>query len=253
MGRPLLENKVAIITGSSAGVGASAAKIFAEEGASVIVNYNQTEEGASDVVNNILRNGGKALKVKADICDLDEVQRMHDKALNEFGKIDILVNNAGSHARLKSYRELTEETWYKMLDINLKGMWHCSKVCSEIMLKQKSGSIVNVSSMFNVTGAAENVNFAYASAKAGVIAITKGYARQLAPHVRVNCVGMGVAVTRMSSIMSNERRNHLISSTPLGRLAEPREIANAMLFLASDLASYITGHNLVVDGGRFIC
>lgn len=252
MTKPLLEGKVAIITGSSSGVGAAAARIFADEGASVVVIYNESEEGATEVVDQIKKTGAKAIKVKANVSNAEEVHKLHQRTLDEFGKVDVLVNNAGSHARLKSYRDVTEEMWNKMLDINLKGAWYCCRESSEIMLKQQSGCIVNVSSMYNVTGAAHNVNLAYGAAKAGVIAITKGYAQLLAPHVRVNCVGMGVAKTRMSASMSDEYRKELTEQTPLRRFGEASEVANGILFLASPLASYVTGQTLLVDGGRFI-
>ena len=245
----VLKGKIALITGSSSGVGASAAKLFAKEGASVVVNYNRTEEGALEVVKNITTNGGRATKIKADVSDSKQVGAMFANIRDEFGKLDILVNNAGEHNRVSSYREIDEKMWDRLVAINLKSAWLCAREAAEIMLAQKSGAIINVTSMTNIMGVGANA--AYAAAKAGQVTLTRSFARQLAPNVRVNCVGLGIVETRMISDMTQERREYLRNLKLLKRFAEPEEIANVMLFLASDQSSYITGQTIIADGGEF--
>ena len=245
----VLKGKIALITGSSSGVGASAAKLFAKEGASVVVNYNRTEEGALEVVKNITANGGRAAKIKADVSDSKQVGAMFASIRDEFGKLDILVNNAGEHTRVSSYREIDETMWDRLVAINLKSAWLCCREAAEIMHAQKSGAIINVTSMTNIMGVGANA--AYAAAKAGQVTLTRSFARQLAPNVRVNCVGLGIVETRMISDMTQERREYLRNLKLLKRFAEPEEIANVMLFLASDQSSYITGQTIIADGGEF--
>ncbi len=249
MDNEILKGKIALITGSSSGVGASAAKLFAKEGALVVVNYNHTEAGAKEVVQAITSNGGKAIMVKADVSDSKEVGAMFARVRDEFGKLDILVNNAGMHNRVSSYREIDEVMWDRLVAINLKGAWLCCRQAAEIMLAQKSGVIINVTSMTNIMGVGANA--AYAAAKAGQVTLTRSFARQLAPNIRVNCVGLGIIETRMISDMSQERREYLRGLKLLKRFAEPEEIANVMLFLASDQSSYITGQTIITDGGEF--
>ncbi len=245
----ILKGKIALITGSSSGVGASAAKLFAREGASVIVNYNRTEQGAKEVIQSITKSGGHAIMVKADVSDRKEVGAMFARIREDFGKLDILVNNAGEHDRVSSYREIDETMWDRLLAINLKSAWLCTREAAEMMVAQKSGTIINVTSMTNIMGVGANV--AYAAAKAGQVTLTRSFARQLAPNVRVNCVGLGIIETRMISTMSQERREYLRNLKLLKRFAEPEEIANVMLFLASDQSSYITGQTIITDGGEF--
>ncbi|MGI0083779.1 MAG: SDR family NAD(P)-dependent oxidoreductase [Nitrososphaerales archaeon] len=245
----ILRGKIALITGSSSGVGAAAAKIFAREGASVVVNYNNTERGASEVVESIAASGGRAIKIKADVSDKEQVSVMFKKIRDEFGKLDILVNNAGAHNRVNSYREIDEEMWDRLVAVNLKSAWLCSREAAEIMVAQKSGVMINVTSMTNIMGLGANT--AYAAAKAGQVTLTRSFARQLAPHIRVNCVGLGIVETRMISDMSEERKEYLKSIKLLKRFARPEEIANVMLFLVSDQSSYITGQTIIADGGEF--
>lgn len=245
----ILKDRVALITGSSSGVGAVAAKMFAKEGAKVVVNYSQTEEGASEVVKEIEKEGGSAIKIKADVSSSREVASMFEEIANKFGSLDILVNNAGVHQRTTSYTQVDEEMWDRLVDINMKGPWLCIVEAGKLMLKQKSGSIVNVTSMTNIMGIGSNV--AYAAAKAGQVTLTRTFARQYAPHVRVNCVGLGIIETRMIGDMKPERRKFFEDLAILKRLGKPEEVANVMLFLASDLSSYITGQTISADGGEF--
>jgi 3-oxoacyl-[acyl-carrier protein] reductase len=245
----ILKGKIALITGSSSGVGASAAKLFAKEGASVVVNYNQTETGASEVVREITENGGRAIKIKADVSKSDQVRAMFSKIREQYGRLDVLVNNAGYHTRVASYREIDEAMWDRLIEVNLKSSWLCTVEAAEIMLGQKSGNIINVTSMTNIMGVGANA--AYAAAKAGQVTLTRSFARQLAPFVRVNCVGLGIIETRMISDMSQERREYLRNLKLLKRFARPEEIANVILFLASEQSSYITGQTIIADGGEF--
>ncbi|MDG6995490.1 MAG: glucose 1-dehydrogenase [Nitrososphaerota archaeon] len=245
----ILKGKIALITGSSSGVGAVAAKMFAREGATVVVNYSRTEEGAAQVVKEIEADGGSAIKIKADVSKSKEVASMFDEVSRKLGRLDILVNNAGVHVRTSSYTQVDEEMWDRLVDINMKGPWLCIVEAGKLMLKQKSGSIVNVTSMTNIMGIGSNV--AYGAAKAGQVTLTRTFARQYAPHVRVNCVGLGIVETRMIGDMKPERRKFFEDLAILKRLGKPEEIANVMLFLASDLSSYITGQTISVDGGEF--
>lgn len=250
MNQKLLDGKIAIITGASSGVGAEAARIFAREGATVLVNYNSTEEGATQVVNAITQAGGRAAKFKADVSKSGEIKGMFHYCVSEFGGLDILVNNAGAHKRVKSYKEITESDWDTLMDVNLKGPWLCSLEAAEIMSKNKNGgAIVNVTSMTNIMGVGANI--AYACAKAGQVTLTRAFARSLAPKIRVNCVGLGIVETRMISDMAPERRDYLRSLKLLNRFADPKEIANVMLFLASEQSSFITGQTIIADGGEF--
>ncbi|MDG6906382.1 MAG: glucose 1-dehydrogenase [Nitrososphaerota archaeon] len=245
----LLKEKIALITGSSSGVGAEAARMFAREGATVIVNYNRTEEGASEVIRQIESSGGKAIKIRADVSSSKEVSGMFEEISSKFGRLDILVNNAGVHMRTSSYTQVDEAMWDRLVDINMKGPWLCIVEAGKLMLKQRSGSIVNVTSMTNIMGIGSNV--AYAAAKAGQVTLTRTFARQFAPYVRVNCVGLGIVETRMIGDMKPERRKFFEDLAILKRLGKPEEIANVMLFLASDLSSYITGQTISADGGEF--
>jgi len=241
---------VALITGSSSGVGAETAKLFAREGASVVVNYSSNEEGAGQVLDEIKSLGTRAIKFRADVSKSSQVKEMFAATVQEFGTLDILVNNAGAHKRIKSYKEITEEMWNELIDVNLKSAWLCSIEAAEIMRKgNRKGAIINITSMTNIMGVGANV--AYACAKAGQVTMTRSFARQLAPNIRVNCVGLGIVETRMIGDMTQERREYLRDLKLLKRFADPKEIANVILFLASDQSSFITGQTIIADGGEF--
>jgi len=241
---------VALITGSSSGVGAETAKLFAREGASVVVNYSSNEEGAGQVLDEIKSLGTRAIKFRADVSKTSQVKEMFAATVREFGTLDILVNNAGAHKRIKSYKEITEEMWNELIDVNLKSAWLCSIEAAEIMRKgNRKGAIINITSMTNIMGVGANV--AYACAKAGQVTMTRSFARQLAPNIRVNCVGLGIVETRMIGDMTQERREYLRDLKLLKRFADPKEIANVILFLASDQSSFITGQTIIADGGEF--
>lgn len=245
-----LRGKVAIITGASSGIGAAAAKLFASEGARVVVNYSKSEGKALEVVRAIRESGGEAIAVRADVSKPDEVDSLMRSCLENFSGIDILVNNAGRMIRAPDPLGLDDAIWESMLDINLRGAFLCSKAAAPVMLERGGGSIINVSSINNVMGTGSNL--AYGCAKAGQIVLTRWLARRLAPRIRVNCIALGVIETPMIADMPDSRRAELMRSILLGRLGRPEEVARVMLFLASDDSSFITGQTIIVDGGQFL-
>ncbi len=244
-----LKDKVAIITGGSSGIGAAASKLFASEGAKVLVNYSRTESKALEVMKSIKDKGGDAVVFKADWAKPEAVESMVKFCMDTFSRIDILVNNAAQWFVIDPFN-FDMEKWDSMLDINLKGAYLCTKALAPIMLEQGSGNIINVSSINNLMGTGSNL--AYACAKAGQVVLTRSLARKLAPKIRVNCVAPGIIETPMGAGLSEEKKAILSKSILLGRLGESEEVARVMLFLASDDSSYITGQTIIVDGGQFL-
>lgn len=243
----VLNEKVALVTGAARGLGRAIALELAAAGAKVVVNYAGSEAKAAEVVEQILAKGGEAFAVQADVGQADDVERLVKAALEEFGRIDILVNNAGI-ARDNLLLRMKEADWDAVLNTNLKGVYLCTKAVSKGMLKQRSGVIINISSVVGIAGNAGQAN--YAAAKAGVIGFTKSMAKELAPRgIRVNAVAPGYIATDMTEILPEEVKNEIISRIPLGQVGKPEDIAQAVLFLASPAAGYITGQTLVVDGG----
>jgi 3-oxoacyl-[acyl-carrier protein] reductase len=245
-----LSGKVAIITGASSGIGAAAAKLFASEGARVVVNYSRSEAKASEVVRDIRESGGEAIAIRADVSKPDEVDSMVKSCLESFGGIDVLVNNAGRIERIPDPLEIDDAAWRSMLDVNLKGAFLCSRAVAPIMLERGGGSIINVSSINNVMGTGSNM--AYGFAKAGQIVLTRWLARRLAPKIRVNCIALGIIETPMIADMPEQRRAERKRDILLGRFGRPEEVARVMLFLASEDSSFITGQTIIVDGGQFL-
>lgn len=243
-----LEGKKAVVTGSSRGIGRGCALTLAKYGADTVVNYVESKEKAEDTVTRIMDLGRESFAVKADISKESEVKSMIEKTINEFGRIDILVNNAGIHQHLKTW-ELSLPDWERIININLTGVFLCSKEAVIHMKEQKSGSIVNISSCVAFTGTDHEIH--YASTKAGIIGFTKSLALEAAPYnVRVNAVAPGFIATDMVlPLITDEERKNLESDIPLGRLGEPEDIGEAVAFLASDLAEYITGETIHVNGG----
>lgn len=238
-----LSNKVAIITGSSRGIGAATAKLFAQEGARVVVNYKKSKVEAEQVFNSL--KGKNHLLVQADITKEEEVKELVNTVIKKYGRIDILVNNAGEIIRPGDWHS-DLETWHKTLDVNLTSAWLMIKEVAPLMQKT-GGAIVNVVSVYGFLGAAPVL--AYTSAKGGLITMTKSFAKELAPLIRVNAVAPSNVMTDMAKSVGKELIELFKQQTPLKRIAEPVELAKAILFLASDDASYITGEMLVVDGG----
>ena len=244
------ENKIVLVTGAGRGIGASIAKRFASEGAEVIVNYSGNDEAAQKTVDEITATGGQAQKYKCSVNDSESVKVMIDEIIKEFGRIDILVNNAGITKDGLMLR-MTDEDVDRVIDVNLKGTFNCTKYVSKYMLKQKSGKIINISSVVGLSGNAGQVN--YSASKAGIIGITKSAAKELSSRgITVNAVAPGYVDTDMTKVLSDNIRNEILKNIPLQRMGNVEDISNCVAFLASEDASYITGQVISVDGGMHI-
>lgn len=246
----MLNNKVAIVTGASRGIGRSIALSLSKYGAIVVVNYCGSKEKAEEVVNEIKQNGGTAIAYQADVADSTAVKNMFADIIKELGKIDILVNNAGI-TRDNLILKMTDEEFDAVIDTNLKGVFNCLKQASRIMLKQKGGRIINISSISGVIGNVGQVN--YSAAKAGVIGMTKSLAKELGSRgITVNAIAPGYINTDMTAVLKDELKEKVTELIPLKRLGEVEDIAEMAAFLASDKASYITGQTIQIDGGMGI-
>lgn len=244
------ENKIVLVTGAGRGIGASIAKRFASEGAEVIVNYSGNDEAAQKTVDEITATGGQAQKYKCSVNDSESVKVMIDEIIKEFGRIDILVNNAGITKDGLMLR-MTDEDFDRVIDVNLKGTFNCTKYVSKYMLKQKAGKIINISSVVGLSGNAGQIN--YSASKAGIIGITKSAAKELSSRgITVNAVAPGYVDTDMTKVLSDNIRNEILKNIPLQRMGNVEDISNCVAFLASEDASYITGQVISVDGGMHI-
>jgi 3-oxoacyl-[acyl-carrier protein] reductase len=242
-----LENKIALVTGSSRGIGSATALAMAEEGAKVVVNYEKNKEKAHEVVSQIKERGGEAISLKADVSISSEVENMKNQIEEQMGLVDILVNNAGIHQHLKSW-ELSSDDWSRVLGVNLTSVFNCSKAFTPHMMKEKWGKIVNISSVIAYIGTDHEVH--YAASKGGVISATKSLALELAPYnVRVNAVSPGYIETDMTKFSNEEEKKFYLEKIPLKRLGDPKEIADCVVFLCSNKSSYITGQVIQVNGG----
>lgn len=242
-----LTGKVALVTGASRGIGQATAIELAKAGADIVVNFIGNEAVADETVEKIEALGRKALKIKADVSNAEEVQAMVDEAHAAFGHIDILVNNAGI-TRDGLLIRMKDSDWDDVLNINLKGVYLVSKAVAKIMVKQRSGHIINMTSVSGVTGNVGQAN--YAAAKAGVIGFTKTCAKELAARgITVNAIAPGFIETAMTDVLPEKIKEGIAASIPFGRMGQPEEIASVVTFLASDFASYVTGQVLNVDGG----
>jgi 3-oxoacyl-[acyl-carrier protein] reductase len=244
-----LEGKVAIVTGGSRGIGRAIAELFGEEGARVVVNYTASRDAAQAVVGSIKDGGGEAIEVQSDVSQSSAVKRMVEKTMQTYGRVDILVNNAGVHID-KDFLETSEEEWDRTIDINLKGAYLCSKEVAPIMLKQKSGRIVNMSSNSGLYHPSSMRIVEYVVSKAGMNGLTKALALRLGPHITVNAICPGFIRTEMVQDTDPAIVQTILDETALKRSGTPREIAESALFLASSAADFITGELLIVAGGR---
>ncbi|KAA0966543.1 3-oxoacyl-[acyl-carrier-protein] reductase [Sporosarcina sp. ANT_H38] len=245
MGR--FDGKSAIVTGASRGIGREIALLLAKEGARVAVNYSGSKDKADDVVKLITESGGDAFAIQADVSDAEDVKNMVDKTLEMFGSIDILVNNAGI-TRDNLLMRMKEDEWDDVININLKGVFLCTKGVTRQMMRQRAGRIVNVASIVGVSGNPGQAN--YVAAKAGVIGFTKTAAKELASrNINVNAVAPGFITTDMTDALSEEVKSQMLSVIPLGKLGNPEDVARTVLFLLSEDSAYITGQTIHVDGG----
>ena len=245
-----LENKTAIVTGGSRGIGRAICIALAEAGANVVTCYAHGAAGAEETVKLCETYGVKASAIQADVAKNEDVQALVAKVKEEYGSIDILVNNAGI-TKDNLMLKMTEEDFEQVIDTNLKGAFLCIKHVSKIMLKQKRGHIINISSVAGVMGNAGQVN--YSASKAGVIGMTKALARELASRkITVNAVAPGMIETDMTAAMPEKAREELTAGIPFKEMGKPEDIAGAVAFLAGEESSYITGQVLLVDGGMCI-
>ena len=242
-----LKNKVAIVTGASGGIGKNIAHKFAKEGANIVINYFNSEQEANKTVKSIKEIGNEAIALKADISNEEEVKRLVNKTLEKFNKIDVLINNAGISERI-SYQEITGNKWDELMNVNLKGYFLCSKEVGEIMKKQESGKIINISSVTGLRPRALGLH--YNISKAGCIMLTKCFALALAPYVQVNSIAPGFIQAGMNQYRDETYLSRVKNETPLNRLGQPDDVAKACIFLSTEESSFITGQLIVVDGGR---
>lgn len=244
----VLEDKVAIITGSSRGIGKAIALTMAQAGANIVINYYPGMEAeAQGVAEEVEALGRKAMIFGADVTNSEQVDAMVDAVIKKFGQIDILVNNAGI-TRDTLLLRMKEADWDAVLNTNLKGVFICTKAVARPMMKQRSGKIVNISSVIGLMGNAGQSN--YGAAKAGILGFTKSIARELASRgITVNAIAPGFIQTEMTNVLPEEVKTKMAEQIPLSRLGDPEDIANAAVFLASSRAGYITGQTLAVDGG----
>ena len=243
----LLEGKVAVVTGASRGIGRAIALELANRGARVVVNYNRSADAAAAAVAAIEADGGQATAVQADVSDFSQARSLIQAAVKAYGRLDVLVNNAGV-TRDQLILMMKEEDWDTVVRVNLKSMFNTCKAAARVMLRQRSGRIVNISSVSGIAGQGGQTN--YSAAKAGVIGFTKSLAKELGPRqITVNVVAPGLIPTDLTADLAEELCQKAIDLTPLGRLGRAEEVAYAVAFLASDEAAFITGAVLPVDGG----
>jgi len=242
----LLNGKVAIVTGSGQGIGRAIALRFAAEGADVVIS-DVVEETGLAVVREIEALGRRSLFVKCNVAEFEDAKTLVDETVKALGRIDVLVNNAGITRDTLAMR-MSDADWDLVLAINLKGPFNCAKAAMRPMMKQRSGSIVNIASIVGVIGNAGQAN--YSASKGGLIALTKTLARELASrNITVNAVAPGFIRTKMTDVLNEKVKEALLAQIPLGKLGEAEDVANACLFLASPLASYLTGQVIHVNGG----
>jgi 3-oxoacyl-[acyl-carrier protein] reductase len=242
----LLKDKVAIITGGARGIGKEIALTFAREGANICI-CDVNEQLLDEAAKELKSVGREALGLKIDVTDFSQVEDMVRKVLDKFRKIDILINNAGI-TRDNLLLRMKEEEWDAVLDVNLKGTFNCTKAVSKLMVKQRSGKIVNIASIIGIMGNAGQAN--YAASKGGIISFTKSAAKELSSrNINVNAVAPGFIKTDMTAQIPQDLQESMLKAIPAGKFGEPSDVAKVALFLVSESSRYITGHVIQVDGG----
>ena len=240
-------NRVALVTGSSSGIGAAIARELAAGGAKVAVHYRGNAEGAQKVMSQITEAGGVCRIYQADVSDVEQAAALVKQVQSDFGGLDILVNNAGT-TRDTLLMTMKEEDWDIVINTNLRSVYAVTKAALRSMIRQKWGRIINITSVVGLSGQAGQAN--YAASKAGVIGFTKSLAREVASrNITVNAVAPGFIPTALTDVLTPEQKASILASTPMGRMGTPEEVAWAVAFLASERAGFITGHVLTVDGG----
>ena len=246
----MLNGKIAVVTGASRGIGKAIAIKLAGLGATVVINYNGSAQKAEEVKQKIIAEGGRAETMQCNVADYDACEAFFKAVIEQFGRIDILVNNAGI-TKDGLIMRMSEEEFSSVVDVNLKGTFHCIRFASRQMMKQRSGRIINMSSVVGISGNAGQIN--YAASKAGVIGMTKSAAKELASReITVNAIAPGYIETDMTNVLSDKVKEETLKQIPLGRMGQTEDIAAAAAFLASDEAGYITGQVLAVDGGMAV-
>lgn len=244
-----LEGKVAVITGSSRGIGSETAIKLADAGANIVINYpfQAEKDNAEKVASRIKSKGQKVIRVEANVAEFDQAKKLIQKSLHEFDKIDILINNAGI-TRDNLLLRMKEKDWDQVMDVNLKGVFNCTKAVTKSMMKQRSGKIINLASVVGIMGNAGQAN--YSASKAGVIGFTKSVAREFgARGITVNAIAPGFIKSHMTEELSKNVKKSLLDNIPLNEFGSQEDVANLILFLASPAADYITGQVINVDGG----
>lgn len=242
--------KTALITGSSRGIGRATAELLAQNDYNIIINYFHSEKEATSLLTELKERGYSAKAYRADVSDRGQVEKLIEQSINDFGRIDVLINNAGI-AQQKLFTEITEDDWDSMININVKGIFNCCQCVLPYMIENKKGKIINVSSIWGITGASCEVH--YSAAKAAVIGFTKALAKELGPsNIQVNCVAPGIIDTDMNVFLSDEEIKQLQNNTPLQRFGTVQEVAKCIFFLASEDSNFITGQVLSPNGGFVI-